>query len=382
MSRVYLDHNATAPLRPEARRAMERALDLAQANASSLHAEGRAARRIVEEARVEVAALAGVAPKEVVFTSSGSEAIAAAIAGATARTDPRRRRLLVPSTEHSAVLAAARAAARHGFEVVAITPDTEGRIEPRTIAAHLDDEVALVALHAANNETGVIQPVAEVGALAESAGAVFVVDAVQAAGKLSIDRDAWGADLVALSAHKLGGPQGGGALIVRDGLPMEPLIGGGAQERRRRAGTEAVAAIAGFGAASASARGDLDGEGRRLRGLREKLEVGLKGIHPKLRIHGGAAERLPNTSNVAIPGLSGETLMIALDLAGFAVSTGSACTSGAIEPSHVLMAMGRTEAEAKEAIRISTGWSTTDAEIEALLAAMPAILERATMRRP
>jgi cysteine desulfurase len=377
--RLYLDHNATSPLRDEAREAFVAALDRPSGNASSIHAEGRAARALLEAARSDVASLAGVSERDVVFTSGGSEAIAAAISGVAGRADPRRRRVAVSSIEHSAVLEAARALADFGFDVLEIPCESSGRVDAALFASALNDRTALACLQAANNETGVLQPVAEVGAACRELGVPFLVDAIQAAGKLPIDREGWGADLVALSAHKLGGPQGAGALIVREGTAMAPLIAGGAQERRRRGGTEAVAAASAFGAACAAARRELPDESRRLLALRERLESGLRELAPGVRVHGDGVPRLPNTVNVAFPGVSGETLVIALDLAGFAVSTGSACASGAVTPSHVIRAMGYDDREARGAVRISMGWSTTGDTIERFLSVVPPLLARATM---
>jgi len=377
--RFYLDHNATSPLRDEARHAFVTALTRVTGNASSIHAEGRAARALLDEARVAVAAIASVPPKDVVLTSGGSEAIAAAIRGTADRAPSSRKRIVVSSIEHSAVLDAARALAAFGFEVVEVPCARSGRIDAAEFVATLDPHTALACLQAANNETGVLQPVAEAGAACKAFGVPFLVDAVQAAGKIPIDRDGWNADLVALSAHKLGGPQGAGALIVRDGTPMAPLIAGGAQERRRRGGTEAVAAFSAFGAAARAARRALWDESERLGALRDRLECELTSLSPGARIHGREVPRLTNTVNVAFPGVPGETLVIALDLAGFAVSTGSACASGAVTPSHVLRAMGYDEAEARGAVRISLGWNTTAAAIDTLLSALPPLLARATM---
>jgi cysteine desulfurase len=257
--------------------------------------------------------------------------------------------------------------------------EPSGRIDAGVFTSQLDDRTALACLQAANNETGVLQPVVEAGAACRAAGIPFLVDAVQAAGKVPIDREGWCADLLALSSHKLGGPQGAGALIVREGLKLAPLIAGGAQERRRRGGTEAIAALASFGAACAEAGRDLLEESTRLLALRQRLESALRAMAVGVRIHGEDVPRLPNTVNAAFPGVSGETLVIALDLAGFAVSTGSACASGAVTPSHVIRAMGYGEEEARGAVRISMGWSTTGDAIERLLAALPPLLARATM---
>lgn len=371
--RVYLDHNATSTLRPEAMRAIVEVLERLAGNASSIHREGRAARTRVEAARAQVALLAGGDPREVVFTSGGSEAIAAAIHGVCEKASAGRRRIVAGATEHSSVLEAARSAARRGFETVEVRPRPDGAIDPDGCARYLDDRTALVAIQAANHETGVIQPIAVIGDLARDRGIIFLVDAVQAAGKIPLGPIRDVAHLVALSAHKIGGPQGVGALLVREGTGMAPLIPGGAQEKRRRGGTEAVALIAGFGAAAAVARAGLREDAARLDALRIRIEERLRAGLPGVRIHGDGATRLPNTVNFGIPDVPGESLVIALDLAGFAVSTGSACASGAVEPSHVLLAMGLGEPAARAAVRVSMGWSTTAAEVEAFLDALPRI---------
>ena len=377
--RDYLDHNATSMLRDEARAAFYAALEAAAGNASSIHAEGRAARALIDASRLQVAALAAIRARDVVFTSGGSEAIAAAIRGVADMAPATRRKVVIASIEHSAVLDAARALTAHGFEVAEVPCEPSGRINADAFAANIDDRTALACLQAANNETGVLQPVAAVGAACKLHGVPFLVDAVQAAGKMPIDREGWNAALIAISAHKLGGPQGAGALIVRDGTKLSPLISGGAQERRRRGGTESVAAIAAFGAACAAASRDTEKEAARLDALRQSFESSLRAMAPNVRIHGQDVPRLPNTTNAAFPGVSGETLVIALDLAGFAVSTGSACASGAVMPSHVMRAMGFDDAEARGAVRFSMGWNTTTETIERLVAALPPLLARATM---
>jgi cysteine desulfurase len=379
--RHYLDHNATSPLRDEAKHAVIAALHHPAGNASSIHSEGRAARALLDAARRKVAILAGVPGKDVVLTSGGSEAIAAAIRGVADRAASTKRRIVVSAIEHSSVLESARAAEAFGFEVVEIRSGPTGRVDAEEFAAAIDDRTALACLQAANNETGVLQPVSEVGAACREHGVPFLVDAVQAAGKIALDRDGWNAGLLALSAHKLGGPQGAGALIVREGTVMAPLIAGGAQERRRRGGTEALASICGFGAASAAAAAELPAETARLAALRDRLESSLRRIAPEVRIHGEGVPRLANTTNAAFPGVSGETLVIALDLAGFAVSTGSACASGAVTPSHVIRAMGFDEETARGSVRFSLGWSSTAGDIDALVSAIPEILSRATMAR-
>ena len=370
--RVYLDHNATAPLRPEAAAAMRAALVGALGNPSSLHEEGRRARALVEAAREQVAALLGARTRDVVFTSGGSEAIAAAVRGVADRAPAGRRKIVVGAIEHSAVLEAAREAGRRGFEVVEIGCDEEGRIDLDAFSRSIDATTALAAVQAANNETGVIQPVAEARASCRAAGVTLLVDAVQAAGKLPVEAATLG-DLVAVSGHKIGGPQGAGALVVREGLVLAPLVPGGGQERRRRGGTEAVTAIVGLGAAADAARNARAAEEHRLTRLRDAFEAGLHAMFPEARIHGAGTARLSNTTNFAIPGVDGETLVIALDLRGFAVATGSACASGAIEPSHVIRAMGFDEAAARAAVRVSTGWSTVASDLDAFLDALLAV---------
>ena len=373
--RIYLDHNATGVLRPEALAAMASAHDAGVGNPSSLHEEGRRARALIEGAREEVARLLNARTRDVVFTSGGSEAIAAAVHGVVSRTSTPRGRIVVSTVEHSAVLEAARAATGFGCEVIAVACDGDGRVDAGAFAAALDDRTALAALQSANNETGVLQPVRDVFASCRAAGVPLLVDAVQVAGKLAIDSALEG-DLVAISGHKLGGPQGTGALVVREGLALAPLIAGGAQERRRRGGTEATVSIAGFGAAAKAAARSMRDEAARLTRLRERFESELCLRFPDVTIHGSGAARLPNTSNFAIPHVDGETVTIALDLRGFAVATGSACASGAVEPSHVIRAMGRSEGEARQAVRVSTGWSTTEQDLDALLDALVAVCDK------
>lgn len=374
--RTYLDHNATSPLRPAASAAMLEAFERVRGNPSSLHTEGRAARAMVERAREQVAALSGCPSGEVVLTSGGSEAIAAAVRGVADRAPDDRRRIVVSSVEHSAVLESARAASGRGSVVVTIPCGPTGRVDVDQFKLQLGSDVALAALQIANNETGVVQPVEEIGALCRERGIPFLVDAVQGAGKMALNPKRLNADLIAVSGHKLGGPQGTGALIVRSGIVLAPFITGGAQELRRRGGTEAVAAIVGFGEAAAEAQRCRGDEAKRLLLLRARLETRLRVSFPDIRIHGESTPRLPNTVNFALPGIRGETLAIALDLAGFAVSTGSACASGAVEPSHVIRAMGFSDAEARGAVRLSLGWNTIDADIDRFLEVFPEVVGR------
>ena len=374
--RVYLDHNATSPLRPEAAAALRAALDGPTGNPASLHAEGRNARALVERAREQVAGLVRRAPREVVFTSGGSEAIAAAVRGVCDRAPDGMRRIVVSEVEHSAVLEAARLAAKRGFVVVSVPCGSEGRVDVERFIVNLGSDVALATLQWANNETGVLQPVEEVGRACRERGVPFLVDAVQAVGKVEMDPGKVCADLLALSGHKLGGPQGTGALIVREGIVLAPLIGGGAEEKRRRGGTPAVAALAGLGAAAEVAHHGLREQGPRLTRLRAKIETRLGAAYPEIRFHGQRAPRLPNTVNFGLAGVRGETLAIALDLNGVALSTGSACASGAVEPSHVILAMGFDEEQARGALRVSMGWSTTEADVDAFLERLPAVVEQ------
>ena len=354
--RVYLDHNATSPLKESARRAMLSAFELT-GNASSIHAEGRQAHALLDEARDAVARAVGAIAPMVVFTSGGSEANNLALKGAPVE------RLIVSAIEHPSVLEAAR---NSGKEVHILPVDGEGLVDlgalERLLAA---GPKALVSVMLANNETGVIEPIREVVRLAHAQGALVHSDAVQALGKIPVNFGLLGTDLVSLSAHKLGGPAGAGALVVRDGLALDPLIQGGGQELRRRAGTENLAAIAGFAAAAQEKRLEI-------KALRDHIEEGLEGAV----VFGGKAERLPNTSCFAMPGLSAETALMALDLAGFAVSSGSACSSGKVAKSHVLSAMGVAPDLANAAIRVSLGWTTTARDIDQFISAWNRIKAR------
>ena len=363
MRTIYLDHNATTPLRPAAASAVAEALAMT-GNASSVHRFGRLARHKIEAAREAVAALAGARPDGVIFTSGGTEANNLALAG-TGRT-----RLLVSAGEHDSVLNAVPAAAR-----IPLTGD--GLVEPTALDARLGESPtpALVSIMLANNETGAIQPLAELVKVARAHGALVHCDAVQAAGKLPLDLDALGVDLMSLSAHKMGGPQGVGALVLAADFEFAPLHRGGGQERGRRAGTENLPGIAGFGAAARAAVAGLETMASLAR-LRDDLERRLRQLVPEIRIFAAAAPRLANTSCFAAPGLAAETQVIGLDLAGVAVSAGSACSSGKVAPSHVLAAMAASAAEATAAIRVSLGWTSEAGDIERFLEAWGALYSR------
>lgn len=364
---VYLDHNASAPICPAAAAAMTRVLAGSVGNASSIHRYGQAAKAILDDARDAVAALVNGDPSEIVFTSGGSESDNLALRGAAAS---GRRGLVVSAVEHEAVLNTARALAKDGWQVTVVSCDSDGRVDPDRWRDAVTDETALVSLMLANNETGVIEPVAACARHARARGALVHTDAVQAAGKIPIDVAALGVDLLTLSAHKFGGPQGAGVLWVRRGVTLTPHITGGRQERGRRAGTENVAAIAAAGAAAVDARRSLSVAAARMGELRDVLERGLLDAVPGCAINGSREQRVPNTTNISFEGVEGESLVIALDLDGIAVSTGSACASGTLEPSHVLRAMHLPPSRVQSAVRISLGPTTTADDIQFALDAI------------
>jgi cysteine desulfurase len=378
-ARAYFDWNATAPLRDEARAALTAALGVTGA-AASVHSEGRAARALVEKARAQVAALAGAEAKSVIFTSGATEANMLALTpdlvvlGKPFACD----RLLVSAIEHASVLSGGRFA----VDKVERLPVTgEGVVDLAALRAALaKGGRPLVSVMHANNETGVIQPVAEIAAIVHEAGGILHVDAAQTAGRIGCDIAALGADMLTISSHKLGGPQGAGALVLNGPQPATPLIKGGGQERGFRAGTENVAAIAGFGAAAEAAARSRETSAARMTALRDDFEARLKAEAPDAVVFGVAAARLPNTSLVAVPGLKAETALIAFDLNGIAVSSGSACSSGKVGASHVLAAMGVEPAFAAGAIRVSLGWTTTEAEVESLLNAWKKVAATLTKR--
>ncbi len=363
--RIYLDWNATTPLRPEARAAMAAALELC-GNPSSVHQEGRAVRSVVEQARAAVAAAVGAEPAEVVFTSGGTEANALALAPGTRGRDGQAvERLLVSAIEHASVLEGGRFGADR---IATVRVDGAGLIDLAHLQALLGNgPPALVSVMLANNETGTIQPIAEVAKLVRQSRGILHVDAIQALGKIEFRIQSLGADMLSLSAHKIGGPKGVGALVVAPGMSPQVLLRGGGQEQSRRAGTENVIGIAGFGAAALAAHKSLESEAVRVRALRRRLEAGLRQTRG-LVVVGADAPRLPNTTLFAVPGLAAETAVIGFDLAGIAVSSGSACSSGKVQPSHVLAAMGLGSL-ARSGVRISLGWSTTEAEVDRCLEA-------------
>jgi cysteine desulfurase len=365
--RAYLDHNATSPLRPEARAAVLAALEIS-GNASAVHAQGRAARKVIEAARADVASLLGIVPESIVFISGGSEGAATLLAPGLRRAAGRPvERLIVSAVEHSCVLSGGRFAPA---DVTLCPVDADGLVDldalDRLLAANA--RPALVALMLANNETGVVQPVRAAADRVHARGGVLVCDAVQGLGKLPIDLTALGADALFVSGHKIGAPQGVGALVLGSDLRLPAaLIRGGTQENRRRAGTENLSGIAGFGAAAAAIRRDGSAEIARMTALRDWMEDRLRTISPETVVLGSRATRLPNTSALALAGLIGETTVIACDLAGVSIAAGSACASGKVAPSHVLTAMGLAPEAARCVVRVSLGWSSTEADVEQFL---------------
>lgn len=355
----YFDHNATTPIAPEVLAVLQQVQAEVWGNPSSIHTAGQRARQTVEAARVQVAALLGCDPKEIVFTSGGTESDNLAVLGAP------RGHVVTTAMEHPAILAAS----RHQESCTVVPVDGRGVVDPEEIRRALRPETTLISVMHANNETGVVQPLAGIAAIAREAGVLFHSDGVQAAKKVATDVRALGVDLYSLTAHKFAGPKGAGALYVRDGVKLEARQFGGRHERERRAGTENVAGIAALGAAAALAPMDCGA-------LRDRLEQGLLARIPDAVVNGAGAERTPNTTNVRFAGLEGEALVIALDLAGFAVSSGAACSSGAVTPSHVLTAMGLSTAEARASIRFSLGRTNTEEQVDALIGAVEKAVAR------
>jgi cysteine desulfurase len=380
MSRVYLDHNATSPLRPEATEAFVAAMHL-PGNASSIHAEGRIARELIEDAREKVAASAGCSARQIVFTSGGSEANVAALSPGWFA-DGAEPRLFISAIEHPSVLQGGQFAPDR---ITKLSVDADGVVDLDATRQDFENwrektggAPFLVSVMLANNETGVLQPVTELAELAHQFGGLVHSDLVQAFGKIPLDLSALGVDLAAISAHKIGGPKGAGALaVLRDGLPVAALIRGGGQEFGYRAGTENVAAIAGFGAVADGALTDW----AHIEGLRDQLETRTRAITPALCIFADSAARLPNTSCFAAPGMDAERLLISLDLGGIAVSAGSACSSGKVARSHVLAAMGVAPEMASGAIRVSLGWNSTLGDVDRFIGVWESVMDKFTERR-
>jgi len=385
MERIYLDHNATTALDPEVLEAMLPFLRSGFGNASSAHADGRQARAAVDEARSQVAELIGAQPREIVFTSGGTEADNHALRGVLelARVpEGGTPHLIVSAVEHPAVLAVAQHLEKQGVRVTYVAVDPQARVDPDAVRAALTDETVLVSVMLANNEVGTIQPVQEIAAIARARGILVHTDAVQAAGRLPVDVQELGVDLLSISGHKIYGPKGIGALYIRRGTRIAPLLHGGHQERRRRGGTENVPGIVGMGVACRLARERLATIPDRERELRDRLEAGIRQQVPHVRFNGHPTERLPNTLNLGFNFVEGEALLMNLDFEGIAISTGSACSSGDLEPSHVLMAMQIPVEEAHGSLRFSLGKETTSEQIDRTIAAVVRVVERVRALSP
>jgi cysteine desulfurase len=377
MQRVYLDHAATTPLDPEVAELMARVLREVAGNPSSIYAEGRAARALVDRARDEVAAAIGAEPREIVFTSGGTEADNLALRGALKATRTERSHLVTTAIEHHAVLDTARdleANAHVRLTVLPVGPD--GRVTPAAVGEAIEERTALVSVMHGNNEVGTLQPIAEIGAVCHARGVPFHSDAVQTVGALPFDVRRIPVDLVSVNAHKFYGPKGVGALYVRTGTKISTMQTGGGQENGRRPGTENVVGIVGLGAALRIAAARRDHESARQTELRDRLIAGIEARIPDALLTGHRTTRLPNNVSFCFRGIQGEALIVALDLAGFAASSGSACTSGSTEPSHVLLALGLERDLAQGSLRLTLGRHTTEAAVDALLEALPPIVAR------
>jgi cysteine desulfurase len=375
--RIYFDHNATTPVAPAVIEAMSRALADEFGNASSVHHFGQRAKALLDEARSSVAALIGAEPSEIVFTSGGTESDNFALRGVAEALEPTGRRHLVASSiEHEAVLNTLKALARRGWRTTLLPVDATGIVHPDALAEALADDTAIVSVMHANNEIGTVQPIAELARLAHARGALFHTDAVQSVGKIPVDVRALGVDFLSLSAHKFNGPKGSGALWIKRGARVTSILTGGKHERNRRAGTENVPAIAGLGVAARLAAAKLAVEATRVGALRNRLEEAILSQVPGTVVNGAREPRVPNTTNISFEAIEAESLLIALDLEGVAVSTGSACSSGTLEPSHVLRAMGLPSPRTQNSIRMSLGSGNTEAEVDFVVSKLPAIVDK------
>jgi cysteine desulfurase len=379
MSRAYFDHNATTPPDPAVIEAMSRALAIDFGNASSVHYFGQRAKALLDEARSAVAELIGAEPAEVVFTSGGTESDNLALRGAAEAADAvgspsGRRHIITTSIEHEAVLNTIKALTKRGWTSTLLPVDATGIVAPAALASALTRETAIVSVMHANNEIGTVQPIADLAAIAHEHGALFHTDAVQSAGKIPVDVRALNVDLLTISAHKFNGPKGAGALWIRRGTRVVSTMTGGKHERNRRGGTENVPGIAGMGVAARLARAKLSSGAEQIAILRDRLERGILEHVPGTTVNGAVSPRVPNTTNIGFDGVEAESLLIALDLEGFAVSTGSACSSGTLEPSHVLRAMGLPSHRTQNSIRFSLGAGNTQEQVDALIAKIPSVV--------
>jgi len=380
--RIYLDHNAGSPMRPAVRDGIARAGATVHGNPASIHRTGQHARRVLEQAREQVATLIGASPRAIFLTSGGTESNNLAIFGAARAAASDRRRIVTSAIEHSSVMTPLADLEGRGFEVIRIAPDRDGRVSVDAVTAAIDNGVALVTLGLVNAEVGTITDVAAVAQAAARVGAMFHIDAAQAVGRVALRVEKLGCDLMTVSAHKLGGPAGIGALFVRPGARLAPIMLGGPQESGLRAGTPNLLGAIGFGIAATEVSGALDDECARIAVLADTLLEHLTASIPGVRFNGQRHGRVANTLNLTFPGVLGESMLIALDLEGVEVSMGSACAAGAIEPSHVLTAMGRSAAEARSSLRISLGWNTTANDIVHAAEIIPRVWRRVVNAEP
>ncbi|HHT69335.1 MAG TPA: cysteine desulfurase NifS [Firmicutes bacterium] len=381
MTEIYMDHAATTPVRPEVVEVMLPYFGTEFGNASSVYGWGRRAHQALDQARDTVAELLGAASNEIIFTSGGSEGANLAIKGVAWAYQTKGKHIITSAIEHHAVLDTALWLKKHGFEVTILPVDEEGFVSPAEVEKALRPDTILVSIMHANNEVGTIQPIAEIGAIVRKHGAFFHTDAVQTAGVLDLNVEELNVDLLSLSAHKFYGPKGVGTLYVRKGVRLDPLIHGGAQERRRRAGTENVAGIVGLAKAFELAREERVAENARLTKLRDRLIEGLQTI-PSSKVNGSLSQRLPNNVNVCFQYIEGESMLLNLDLRGIAASSGSACTSGSLDPSHVLLAMGLTHEIAHGSLRLTLGRDNTESDVDFVLQEIPVIVERLRKMSP
>jgi cysteine desulfurase len=376
MVRVYFDYNATTPLAPECAEAVAAATRDLFGNPSSIHHFGQHAKSALDEARSAVAALIGGDPSEIVFTSGGTEADNFALRGACDAAQGGRKHVIASAIEHEAVLNTLRALERRGHPTTVLSVDSSGVVSPGALRAAITDTTAIVSVMHANNEVGTIQPIAELAAIAHEHGALFHTDAVQSTGKIPVDVKTLGVDLLSLSAHKFNGPKGAGALWIRRGARLHPILTGGKHERSRRAGTENVPAIVGMGVAARLAAAKVVKDSARIAALRDRLENGVLQSIPGTSVNGARDRRVPNTTNITFDHVEGESLLIALDLEGVAVSTGSACSSGSLESSHVLRAMGASASRVQSSLRFSLGSFTTQEEVDRVVGILPGLVAK------
>jgi cysteine desulfurase len=385
MTRIYFDYNATTPPAPGVADAVVRVTLDVFGNASSVHAFGQQAKTVLDDARSALATLLNADPSEIVFTGGGTEADNFAIRGAAeALESAGRRHLIASAIEHEAILNTVKALTRRGWRTTLLSVDETGVVAPDRLREAITDDTAIVSVMHANNEIGTIQPIAELAAIAHAHGALMHTDAVQSAGKIPVDVRALGVDLLSISAHKFNGPKGAGALWIKRGTRMQPVMTGGKHERNRRAGTENVAALAGLGVAAALAAAKMSSEAIRVAALRDRLEAGILRAVPGTAVNGARESRVPNTTNISFDHVEAESLLIALDLEGVAVSTGSACSSGTLEPSHVLRAMGLPPHRTQNSLRFSLGMFSTEEEVDRVIDILPRLVEklRGLTRKP